>query len=54
MSSRFIHIGSVGEHFVPSQQRRAEETDRQIDQLVYDLYGLSKEEIETVESNNAK
>ena len=32
-------------------QRRIEVTDRQIDQLVYELYGLTAEEIAVVESN---
>jgi len=31
-------------------QRQIDATDRQIDQLVYELYGLSNEEIEIVES----
>jgi len=30
-------------------QREIETTDRQIDQLVYELYGLTKEEIKIVE-----
>ncbi|MBN2515213.1 MAG: hypothetical protein JXC33_04180, partial [Deltaproteobacteria bacterium] len=30
-------------------QRRIETTDRQIDQLVYELYGLTEEEIRIVE-----
>jgi len=29
-------------------QRESEATDRQIDQLVYELYGLAEEEIEIV------
>jgi len=32
-------------------QRQIEATDRQIDQLVYELYGLSEEEIKVVEEN---
>ncbi len=31
-------------------QRQIEATDRQIDALVYELYGLTKEEIEIVEN----
>ena len=31
-------------------KREIESTDRGIDQLVYDLYGLSEEEIKIVES----
>lgn len=34
-------------------QRRIEATDRQIDQLVYELYGLTDEEIRIVESATA-
>ena len=30
--------------------RRIEATDRQIDRLVYELYGLTEEEIELVET----
>jgi hypothetical protein len=30
-------------------QRRIEATDEQIDRLVYELYGLTEEEIELVE-----
>ncbi|OGU75556.1 MAG: hypothetical protein A2V93_01085 [Ignavibacteria bacterium RBG_16_34_14] len=33
-------------------QRQIEATDKQIDQLVYQLYGLTEEEIEIVEENN--
>ena len=33
-------------------QRQIKETDRQIDQLVYELYGLSEEEIKIVEEKN--
>jgi Spy/CpxP family protein refolding chaperone len=32
-------------------KREIESTDRQIDQLVYELYGLSPEEIKIVEGN---
>jgi hypothetical protein len=31
-------------------QRQIEATDRQIDQLVYELYGLTDEEIKIVEA----
>jgi hypothetical protein len=31
-------------------QRQIEATDKQIDQLVYELYGLTEEEIKIVES----
>ena len=31
-------------------QRQIESTDRQIDQLVYELYGLTDEEIKIVEA----
>lgn len=33
-------------------QREIDTTDRQIDQLVYELYGLTEEEIRIVESEN--
>ena len=33
-------------------QREIEATDRQIDQLVYELYGLTEEEIKIVEIDN--
>ena len=32
-------------------QRRIEATDRQIDRLVYELYGLTEEEIKIVEES---
>ena len=32
-------------------QRQIDTTDRQIDKLVYELYGLSEEEINIVEGN---
>ncbi|MBW2357403.1 MAG: hypothetical protein JRF21_01525 [Deltaproteobacteria bacterium] len=34
-------------------QRQIETTDRQIDKLVYELYGLTQEEIELVEEGIA-
>ena len=33
----------------PVSQRQIDATDKQIDQLVYELYGLTKEEIGIVE-----
>jgi hypothetical protein len=38
-------------HEQESLQRQIAATDNQIDQLVYELYGLTKEEIEIVEGN---
>ena len=35
-------------------QRDIEATDRQIDQLVYELYGLTEEEIKIVEEETTK
>jgi predicted nucleic acid-binding Zn-ribbon protein len=35
----------------PSLQREIDATDRQIDQLVYELYGLTDEEIKIVEES---
>jgi len=32
-------------------ERQVEATDRQIDRLVYELYGLTEEEIKIVEDN---
>jgi hypothetical protein len=34
-------------------QRQIDATDREIDQLVYDLYGLTEEEIQIVEGKSA-
>ena len=34
-------------------QRQIDATDRQIDQLVYELYGLTDEEIQIVEAANS-
>jgi hypothetical protein len=34
-------------------QRQIDATDRQIDALVYELYGLTEEEIRIVEGGNA-
>jgi hypothetical protein len=33
-------------------QRQIDATDRQIDKLVYELYGLTEDEIKIVESGN--
>jgi len=33
-------------------QRQIDATDQQIEQLVYELYGLTEEEIKIVESNS--
>jgi len=38
-----------GEQEKTALQRQIDETDRQIDQLVYELYGLTNEEIAIVE-----
>ena len=38
-----------GEHERTLLQRQIEATDRQIDTLVYELYGLTEEEIKIVE-----
>ena len=40
------------EHERTPLARRIEATDRQIDRLVYELYGLTEEEIELVEGGN--
>ncbi len=37
-------------HEQESLQRQIAATDKQIDQLVYELYGLTQEEISTVET----
>jgi len=37
------------DHEKTALQRQIDATDRQIDQLVYELYGLTVEEIEIVE-----
>ncbi len=42
-----------GEHQKTVLQRQIAATDRQIDRLVYDLYGLTAEEIATVEAATA-
>jgi cell division protein FtsL len=39
-------------HEKTSLQRQIDATDRQIDQLVYELYGLTDEEIAIVETAN--
>lgn len=38
----------------PAKQAQVREYEKQIDQLVYDLYGLTEEEIRIVEGNNKK
>ena len=40
---------SISEAHKTILQRQIEATDREIDQLVYELYGLTKEEIRIVE-----
>jgi predicted nucleic acid-binding Zn-ribbon protein len=40
------------EHEKTALQRQIEATDRQIDALVYELYGLTEEEIKIVEGRN--
>ena len=37
------------DHEKTALQRQIDATDRQIDQLVYELYGLTEEEIKVVE-----
>ncbi len=39
------------DHEKTSLQRQIDATDKQIDQLVYELYGLTEEEIRIVEGN---
>lgn len=39
------------DHEKTALQRQIDATDRQIDQLVYELYGLTEEEIKIVESS---
>jgi hypothetical protein len=39
-------------HEKTALQRQIDATDRQIDQLVYELYGLTDEEIAIVETEN--
>jgi hypothetical protein len=38
------------DHEKTNLQRQIEATDRQIDRLVYELYGLTEEEIKVIES----
>ena len=42
----------VGITDLTTLQRKIEATDRQIDKLVYELYGLTEEEIGIVEGTN--
>ena len=46
-SPRLPHRKNVGKE---SLQREIESTDKAIDKLVYELYGLTEEEIKIVES----
>jgi hypothetical protein len=46
-TARLPHRKNVGKE---SLQREIESTDGRIDRLVYELYGLSEEEIKIVES----
>jgi predicted nucleic acid-binding Zn-ribbon protein len=39
------------DHEKTALQRQIDATDRQIDQLVYELYGLTEEEIKIVQDN---
>jgi len=39
------------DHEKTALQRQIDATDRQIDQLVYEFYGLTEEEIRIVEGN---
>ena len=45
--------GSKTAHGKEVLQRQIEATDRQIDRLVYELYGLSEEEIGIVEETSS-
>ena len=53
----FEEEGKWEDYFLPEQQKALEikaqitKTDKEIDAMVYELYGLSKEEIETVENS---
>ncbi len=42
------------EHEKTLLQRQIDATDKQIDELVYELYGLTEEEIKIVEGENEK
>lgn len=42
---------AASEHDRALYQRQIEATDREIDKLVYDLYGLSEQEIAVVKGN---
>jgi hypothetical protein len=48
-----LDLGEAGGGKTPQEQemvkREIESTDKEIDQLVYELYGLSEEEIKIVE-----
>ena len=49
LKSRLTEIKT--DHEKTAVQRQIEATDRQIDRLVYELYGLTKEEIRVVEAS---
>jgi len=46
---RFSRNAAALEHDRELYQRQIEATDREIDKLVYELYGLTQEEIKIVE-----
>ena len=46
--------GAQTPHDQTSHQRQIDATDRQIDQFVYELYGLTEEEIKVVEEATRK
>lgn len=49
---RHLNLGK-SEHDKQILHRQITTTDRQIDQLVYELYGLTKEEVKIVEEATA-
>jgi len=52
-SSPFIKGGQEGDYLTnPNKQAKVKEYEHQIDQMVYKLYDLTKEEIKTIESQN--
>jgi hypothetical protein len=52
LNKKFPHAGAEQEKIVISRQ--IESTDRRIDELVYELYGLTKKEIGIVEDSLEK
>jgi hypothetical protein len=46
-------IGSKTDHEKNALQRQIDETDKQINQLVYELYGLTDDEIKIVEETDS-